>query len=152
VRVLENKPRPTTDSTATIQQAPIQVHSDPSTEQNETRFSHLQIRRRTKRKHSLSILIRQNGAQRPLSQLAETLVLGALVQHIRAEIPVGPSLVDGIPLVLLVEISTPKVLHFAGRSGLRVHLSESQLKQLGDLALRAASNSVMPFRQFVSIR
>lgn len=36
-------------------------------------------------------------------------------------------------------------LNFAGRSGLRVHLSESQLKQLGDLALRAASNSVMPF-------
>jgi hypothetical protein len=26
-----------------------------------------------------------------------------------------------------------------------VHLSESQLKQLGDLALRAASNSAMPF-------
>lgn len=36
-------------------------------------------------------------------------------------------------------------LNFAGRSGLRVHLSESQLKQLGDLALRAASNSLMPF-------
>ena len=36
-------------------------------------------------------------------------------------------------------------LNFAGRSGLRVHLSESQSKQLGDLALRAASNSVMPF-------
>jgi hypothetical protein len=36
-------------------------------------------------------------------------------------------------------------LNFAGRSGLRVHLSDSQLKQLGDLALRAALNSVMPF-------
>jgi hypothetical protein len=35
-------------------------------------------------------------------------------------------------------------LKFAGRSGLRVHLSDSQLKQLGDLALRAVSNSVMP--------
>jgi hypothetical protein len=35
-------------------------------------------------------------------------------------------------------------LNFAGRSGLRVHLSEFQLKQLGDLALRAVSNFVMP--------
>jgi hypothetical protein len=35
-------------------------------------------------------------------------------------------------------------LNLAGRSGLRVHLSEFQLKQLGDLALRAVSNFVMP--------
>jgi hypothetical protein len=35
-------------------------------------------------------------------------------------------------------------LKFAGRSGLRVHLSEAQLKQEGDLEARADSNSVIP--------
>jgi hypothetical protein len=81
---------------------------------------HLQIRRRIKRKHSLSILIRQNRAKRPLRQLLEPRILGALIEHIRAEIPVGPSLVDRVPLVLLVEVGTAKVVTVAARDEIEV--------------------------------
>jgi hypothetical protein len=112
VRQLEGRPRTKSDNSNPIeQQAPITTRQSPL----DRNPPHLQIRRRIKRKHSLSILIRQNSAQRPLSQLAEPLILGALVQHIRAEIPVGLGLVDGVPLVLLLEVGAAHVVPVAGR-------------------------------------
>lgn len=74
----------------------------------------LQIRRRIKQKHSLSILVRQNSTKRLFCQLSETLILDTLVKHIRAEIPIRPSLVDGIPLVFLREIRAAEIVAVAG--------------------------------------
>ena len=87
------------------------ITNHPSTEDHHP--PHLQIRRRIKRKHSLSILIRQTRAQHPLRQLLPPLILGALIKYIRAEVPVGLSLVDGVPLVLSLEVGAAEVMTVA---------------------------------------
>ena len=91
--------------------ATISIINHPSTGNHHP--LHLQIRRRIKSKHRLRILIRQTRAQHPLRQLLPTLVLGALIKHIRAEVPVGSSLVDGIPLVFLLEVRAAEVVAVA---------------------------------------
>jgi len=92
---------------------PATYHSTPPLPRKNAPTLHLPIRRRIKQKHRLRILVRQHRAQRSLGQLAEPFVIGALAEHIRAEIPVGPSLVDGVPLLLPLEVGAAKVVTMA---------------------------------------
>ena len=74
---------------------------------------HLQINRRIEGHHTPIIHPGEKRARRPLRHIPPTIVLGALVQHIRLEAPVGPELHDGVPLVLVLEVVVAEVMAVA---------------------------------------
>jgi hypothetical protein len=74
-----------------------------------------QVRRRIEYHHSISILIRNNHARRPLQHILPPRQLVINSPHIRAGPPVGPRLVHRIPLVLLGEIRVAKIVSLARR-------------------------------------
>lgn len=75
----------------------------------------LQIRRRIKQHHRNRILVRHKRARHPLRNILPARKLVAHIEHIRAEAPVGPRLVDRVPLVLLGEIRVAEIVALAWR-------------------------------------
>jgi hypothetical protein len=75
----------------------------------------LQIRRRIRHDDRISIIIRKHRAQSPLRQILQSLISRANVKHIRTKSPIGPRLVDGVPLVFLPEIRIAEIVSLARR-------------------------------------
>jgi hypothetical protein len=126
---------------------PTHQSSNSAVGSKDTIAQPLQIRRRIRHNDSNRIIVRDNRAQSPLRQTFKPLISGTHIQQIRAESPIGPRLVDRVPLAIRLQIRIAKVVSLAWRDEIEieraVHASDDQSKQLGDWASRASWNSDM---------
>jgi hypothetical protein len=99
---------------------PTHQSSNSAVGSKDTIAQPLQIRRRIRHNDSNRIIVRDNRAQSPLRQTFKPLISGTHIQQIRAESPIGPRLVDRVPLAIRFEIRIAKVVSLAWRDEIEI--------------------------------